>query len=278
MEINYIKELESISKKLRSVDGSLNSSERVALIGKIIKGYTTKPLSAIYLGVFRARKNENDKLFSKISELWYPPAEVTKIGRANCLNNPVFYCSENPNTAIVEMRPKDGDVITGIECKIKTSKIYPNVIPVGIYQLLKQRKDVPKFIFPKEISLRNSYIDSFLYNEFTSDLETNPEKLYINTSIISSRLLKEPFEGLAYPSVQFGTNFINFAFLPKAIDRYYKVNDIKLYYVHKGAFAVIGSAVILENDFLEWSVNEDAIDHIPGISMHNQNRLHDLHK
>ena len=50
-------------------------------------------------------------LFNNLSELIYPPAKHTKIGRANLEGEAVFYCSNDPGTSIFEVRPKLGDWI-----------------------------------------------------------------------------------------------------------------------------------------------------------------------
>ncbi len=52
------------------------------------------------------------KPFCHIKELWYPPAEeVKKLGRINRENTPVYYCSNIPAVAYVEMRPTNGKVL-----------------------------------------------------------------------------------------------------------------------------------------------------------------------
>ena len=54
------------------------------------------------LSIFRAREVSTFKNISLFTEHSYPPINLATFGRCNFPGNPVFYCSNNPMTALVE--------------------------------------------------------------------------------------------------------------------------------------------------------------------------------
>jgi hypothetical protein len=82
-------------------------------IHKIMDGYHTVIIKVATNGIYRARKNIDGQPFLFASDLWYPPASAVRLrGRFNEPGTPVFYASNRPNGAIIEVRPQVGDVIT----------------------------------------------------------------------------------------------------------------------------------------------------------------------
>ncbi len=67
---------------------------------------------------FRARRLSVPP--DSVSELWYPPASlITRIGRANGVNEPVLYTSSNGVTAVSELRPAPGETFCVMELGLR---------------------------------------------------------------------------------------------------------------------------------------------------------------
>jgi RES domain-containing protein len=69
------------------------------------------PSSKIPKYLFRARINENDKPI-EIENMGKPPSKISTAGRANPIGIPYLYTASNIKTAIAEIRPHKGDVVT----------------------------------------------------------------------------------------------------------------------------------------------------------------------
>lgn len=79
-------------------------------------GYVTRPMYLNKPTVYRVRANRDVECFNTVQELWYPKPEfVWRRGRCNEVNAPVFYCADSDRTAIIEIRPDVGELLTILE-------------------------------------------------------------------------------------------------------------------------------------------------------------------
>ncbi|MEI7979704.1 MAG: hypothetical protein WCI53_12725 [Bacteroidota bacterium] len=181
---------------------------------------------------YRLRKQSNTFNEKLISEYSYPPNHFVKtIQRANIPYHPVFYCSDNPSTAIMET--VKGEERLNSECVYYMSEwetksdqeiricpfIFDNVSEKNPYRHLSEINRTKLFDLLKEHSddEKNSMFEimKFLSNLFTFD----------NTYVVSSYLAyinlyaNHNFRPdiFIYPSIQNKRDTVNFAIHPNAV-------------------------------------------------------------
>lgn len=181
---------------------------------------------------YRLRKVSTSFNETLISEYSYPPNHVIKsVQRANLPYHPVFYCSDNPATAILETikdEYKPGESLTYFmsEWKFREKQqikycpfIFDNIADNNPY---KPMSDINKLKLAEKMKLHTEdevaamiEIFKFLSNLF----------LYENTYVVSSFLahsnLYAPHnyrpDVFIYPSVQTKHQTVNFAIHPNAV-------------------------------------------------------------
>lgn len=178
---------------------------------------------------YRARINidkEKEDL-GLIQTYSYPSSIIcNKNGRANVKGTSVFYCSDNPNAAILEVKPKIGDEIFLSVWKGVTTKN----IKVGIC--------LPKDL-PKENNWRDLALDSFnvtnrmlleksgdksrhllaVCNYFANKFSTEKEPYYISSMISWEMLHGQLWQDfIIYPTTQANNVFSNMAFHPNSVN------------------------------------------------------------
>lgn len=212
-------------------------------------GYVTSPLYLNKPTVYRVRANKDVQCFDTVQNLWYPKPEfVLRRGRCNEVNAPVFYCADSDMTAIIELRPNVGDLLTVLEIKLKDSKSQPMVMTVGIHEFTA--KTNPKYggvppdqdkehqLFLKEEGLleTNPLLNQYLTDVFMQVVDEDNEDGYKITAAIARIMFgqdeffnkdgtpapKQEVHGLAYPSIRADKFGANVAFTTNAADKLYR--------------------------------------------------------
>jgi hypothetical protein len=149
-----------------------------------IKRCELKPNTSL----FRVRKNISDKLFKEAKDLSYPPANMTPFGRVNLIGNPVYYCSDNSTTAILESKPEVGDFITLTESTLLKSIIVAVIGDNSRYDSLSTVGENLKLFY--EMTAR-----------FT-DSNVSDETEYLFSATLANVILSDKiYSGLLYPSI-----------------------------------------------------------------------------
>ncbi|MDB5226584.1 MAG: hypothetical protein JWN78_777 [Bacteroidota bacterium] len=222
--------------------------------------------------IFRVRELgtiSNKELFTEHS---YPPPYLTKFGRCNFPHHPVFYCSNNPITALVEVaretnwRDKqfcisvwkiidsDNDLIFE---SFLNSSLHPNNSFAIIPQALQGRIQEPfenKLSEDKRLALIEflKYVDSEFINDqnYTLSASIAHRRLYANHNLGTDILM--------YPSTQSQRQTINMAIKPNFVDncmqvlRFYIVT-LKDYDSNNGVFKIsISQYGYVENNTILW--------------------------
>lgn len=191
---------------------------------------------------YRVRKSEKKFNNSLISEYSHPPASVINyIQRANLPYHPVFYCSDNPGTAIAEaikntenVNPKDIYYLSEWEFLPDTKFIlspffFGNLNKNSFYSfwsdsnLIKLKKTLEK---QGEIKAYESFSEIF---RFLSNLF-----VYENSYVISSVLAHSHLYAnhnlradlFVYPSVQLDRTSVNYAIHPNTVSEKLKLNKV----------------------------------------------------
>ena len=128
-------------------------------------------------------------LFNNISELIYPPARNTKIGRANLDNETVFYCSNDPGTSIFEVRPKLGDWIATTTFRNDKKSMKSIVLGADTYKL-KEFNNLPPYL---------QGVHDFLNDIFVEEIKEGQEYNYYKTASICKSMIGNT-NSILYPS------------------------------------------------------------------------------
>lgn len=162
----------------------------------------------------RARKSENGKPFPSTADIYYPPPNITGVGRLNEKGKPSLYLSMTIDTALIEIGAKDGDIvqISGFIPKDKPITLgligehFKAIRGIGGFLDKEQSKCIADFSakierIDRKHALSYLFIDLF-FDEILRDPEAKKND-YIHSRILSRLLFeKYPFiDGLMYHSV-----------------------------------------------------------------------------
>lgn len=232
---------------IKKIDlGSTSCEQVVVALKELLEGYllVRMPLNSV---VFRGRRNKLEKGkvtdFLKIKELSYNPKrkEIIKIGRANFIEQSVFYCSAKRETLVKELHPKKGDTVTILKWKIQNPKKL-KVIGFGFFDndtfhvggekfkwgehkkeiLTKDCKSKKNQNIEQRLEI-NKIIDDFLNKEFRKKVcdGASDDEYKITATLANIYIFNPngtPLAGISYPSVAIGHEEHNYAFLPKFVD------------------------------------------------------------
>jgi hypothetical protein len=228
-DIGVDKFAETVSKMLTAEFG---------ILPNFLKPYMHKEFS---LKFFRTREIDTISNINLIREHSYPPINLVRMGRCNFPKFPVFYCSDNPMTALIEVI-KDNNGINKKFCVSKWELIESEEQLVFESFLQTNLPDENQYNFLKENLQRN--INTPFIKSFDKKLDKDKEEgileylKYLDTSFIldkdyslsaclayRSLYAEHNFRTdiLLYPSVQSGKKGINMALNPNFVE-----NSLKL--------------------------------------------------
>lgn len=185
---------------LSSVDLWRKDSETGSRVGQAVfnlvrDGYSRNRMliAGEKIQISRGRVGASGRPFAKVSQLWYPPAQSVRINRANLPGECVFYSGTSRATAIVELKPKLGDLITLFEARAAKETVWIKIVDYGDYfasaHLAERHRLFEQFtneIFRKTITSQRHYmisaaivslllryddaLDGVMYSSVASDL------------------------------------------------------------------------------------------------------------
>lgn len=174
-------------------------------------------------------------------KLKYPPAECVKnYGRANLKYQSVFYGTFNFMTAIKEMNPEIGDLITVSRWKLKNENDSLIVCPM----FLKQPNDGstnfrPKTLykwfikelqkFPPPVSKLIFELHQFYSDCFAREIESQNNQGYIYTAMLADKIFNHYENGIVdaivYPSTKDSLSTENIAIKKESFDAKYQLSE-----------------------------------------------------
>ena len=192
----------------------------------------------------------NKKLFGgknrridEISFLKYPPKKsVKRYGRANSPNESILYATFDPITALSEMRPDIGDLITISTWKLKSdysltvSPIFKNSTKDGIIHnevsLIAKRNYIQQLKqYDNEIQKQLEIIIQFVADCFSKEVEDTNHFDYFLSAYYANRILWELQNGevdaILYPSVRQSLEMTNIAMKPNIFDKNYELELVE---------------------------------------------------
>ncbi|MBK9583187.1 MAG: hypothetical protein IPO48_15205 [Saprospiraceae bacterium] len=163
----------------------------------------------------RVRKNcSSGTLFVNTENVWLPPEEVTRLGRANFPKAPVFYCSDWPATSIFEVKPNQGDWLTITNYKVNIPQ-FDCIVLGESPDSLTGFNDLPPFL---------QGIHDYFRKIFTERINEANINNYFKTAIVCKGFITES-TSIMYPSVASNLNGWNFVFSEKFANKNIKFSD-----------------------------------------------------
>jgi hypothetical protein len=176
---------------------------------------------------YRARFSK-DQDFERISDLWSPPSEITRTGRANLSGRPILYLASTPDTAIHEIGAENNTLVTMLEV---TAQEPLTVVDLGcadrcfydhdnLSNQLKLRAESLFYLHLNRNGWRNHHaVVEFLIEIFTRVSPNRAPREYILSAYLAAAILRRSsdstvspsdgevsIDGLLYPSVSFLRN------------------------------------------------------------------------
>ncbi len=225
-------------RRLKRLDLSRVSSEQTYdRFRRAFSGYITRSVIAGSNGVWRARVNETGQSFEDASDLWFPPADkVGRRGRFNEAGQSMFYCSDKIYSAIDEMRPSAGAVMTVLAAGAKSPGASLSFGHVGVHRAIAEPEIVGNMggglraleewiEHLDRLGIRRRWLalDDYL-TEIAASVYAPSEQddRYKMTNALARMLLQPPdIEGIIYPSVAAEMTAFNICLPPKNADKYF---------------------------------------------------------
>lgn len=193
---------------------------------------------------FRVRPLSSIKNIDLFREHSYPPIECIKMGRCNFPMYPVFYCSNNPGTALLEVARNNKnqnekycvsnwELIPSDQRVIFESFLQVPLPSTNYFNLLKQNlinrvnepflKSYNKKLSEEQEKGLLEYL-SYLDKSFLNDADYSLSASLAHRTMFADHDFKT--DVLMYPSVQSLNNGINLAIRPNFVDNHLRLNHL----------------------------------------------------
>lgn len=231
----------------------LSIGELKLLIGDILKKVNYGSIfckNQIFEGLYRARQhnefygNSNGYLFTNEKEYWNPHKKYIKeLGRCNEVGQSLFYCSNNFETSILEVRPEKDKFITvarfipiKIDNKLPSFRIKPNCI-----QHLNKIEGINSCFKNFDLLKREESfieVDNLLDNLFTEVVNDNEKFKYKITNAITQCMLTNivnenhdefSMNGMIYPSIINNKKSVNILLKPIYAINYFRIEGLQTF-------------------------------------------------
>ena len=206
----------------------------------------------------------DNKRIDETKFLKYPPADkVSKHGRANLIGQSVFYSTSNPITAMKEMKPNVGDLISTSIWRQKEDDYFLKISPIFKITSLNgvvHNELSLKFKLAYENSLQHheketaEQIDEllqFVADCFAKDVDYGNNYEYTLSAFYADKILNKFQDGtidaLVYPSVADQLDYSNVAIKPDILEKHFELyqvdegNVVGLPNAPGGGFTIEGS-------------------------------------
>jgi len=171
-----------------------------------------------------------------------PANKVNKYGRMNLIGQSILYGTFSVPTAINELEPKCGDLVTLSEWTLKEPNTKMTVFPifwnmrndVGYFQILSQYRSLISQFDQDVQSLFDTQM-KFLADIMSKRIDSKNNNLYVFTSSVANRIFYEEMNGeteaIIYPSVKDTAKMDNIAIKPNVFETNYRLMSVKEYII-----------------------------------------------
>jgi hypothetical protein len=230
-----ISDLRRRIQSLRKADLNSLSAEAMSLRMEVVVDQYMFQIRPLQLNAtYRARRNKPGEVFTSAGQLWYPPAPVvTRASRLNEAGQVRFYAANMPNTAVLELHPKPGDIFTILLARTKSWEIETlNVAFVGLERALAPEVQhlAGRDMFRHASHFRSRLgpanykkwllIDDYLSEIFGTPVSEGEDYKYKPTIALAKLLFTAPgLDAVNYPSVATEDHGINICMIPEKADQ-----------------------------------------------------------
>jgi hypothetical protein len=218
-------------RKLECIDlESVSEIEIEEILSHLFRGFTMQvPEFEPGMDIIRGRIVEKKPTYFK--EITYPEKKfVKKYGRANLIDQSMFYGSTAKTAPFAEIGANVGDlvVISHWRTMSKMAVMHIGFTDYNAKRLESSRKLEDLYDFVKETqnrSILNNQVYEFLGKLFSEEVNKDKEHLYRLTSAIANKFLTSPVHGILYPTIAMYGNVDNLVLKPDYVD-----GNLKLLY------------------------------------------------
>ncbi|MCT4135548.1 RES domain-containing protein [Elizabethkingia anophelis] len=186
-----------------------------------------------------------EKRITEINHLENPPElYVKRFGRANMIGQSVLYATDNPLTALAEMRPEAGQLITISKWKLITDydltvysifKNSPLTTDVSNLMTIKAQIEYSKLIskinYPKELLDQIDLLIQFICDCFSKEVnDLNHFDYFLSAHYanqIFTTLQNGEIDAILYPSVRQSLELTNIAMKPAVFKANYVLESVE---------------------------------------------------
>jgi hypothetical protein len=162
---------------------------------------------------------------SLVSDLSYPPLNLSRINRANLEGEQMFYCSNHVNAPFYELHLEKGDraVISNWTNTIPMTTNNIGYTDKNFQALGSEKADADSFSQPQPLGTpENKAIAIFLAELFCGQVNEAEEEYYkLTTAIAHWAFNYEVFAALMYPTIKMHANADNYAIKKVFVDSGY---------------------------------------------------------
>jgi hypothetical protein len=208
----------SVSRSRPAPGEDVGSRVAAAILGVFQQGWNGNHsrYPTADLKLHRGRISPDGRPFEKVKDLWYPPAAFVKSGRAQLSGESLFYCGAGSATALLELRPRLGDVVCVMECTVaKDPLITKMIMGEDLYDQLDIAPEAKRF-------------ERFIATEFRRVPE-GPRDYLVSGGIGSLFFNFTQLDAILFGSMGSALKGANFAIRPGIADQYVKPVSFRAY-------------------------------------------------
>jgi len=249
-----IKHLQNLNTEIRSI-GELK--EEISTRGLRNEGVILDEGTTIY----RARTLEEQP--AQVSDLSYPPEDITGLNRANRKHDPMFYASSGAGATVFELDPDIEEKVAILKWRT-TEEITLNTIgynPEVLRQLDSSREEneIPGDKLADDESRGNFMMRKYFSKLFTKRVPENEKHRHKLTAAIAENWRSgPPIDGIMYPTVRMWGNQDNLAIETEVVDK--AIEPISAEFIEMQGKEdkeiekeTLDTCTTIENDELQWN-------------------------
>jgi hypothetical protein len=259
------RDIQKAIREIEEADLQLCSTGHLEeMLTPIFRGYSVEaPRFEPPLYLYRGRRCSTKP--TNLSDLTYPPKEISDFGRANQIGEAVFYSATARSVPFFELQTRPNDYIALSHWKTTKPALLNHIgfssEPQCFLGSGREIDDIYSFVkTTRSISDINALVHDYLAAKFSAFVPTNQLDYYKLTIAISKKLFRdEIFDGLLYPTIQMKGNADNVVLKSSYVDSCLKFVGVEYIFVKsveemKYEVDIIDSATKAdENGELMWS-------------------------
>ena len=240
MNIPYsLTEIRSEIERIGAWDTTQEPIEEIELaMSKLLEGVWTPCFDTVGESGFELWRARNGQ-WNNVKELWYPPSKfITKLGRMNQRNEPVFYSCFGHNAglgSLEEIRANKGDIVTQLCCSLPQQSPKLRFVSLGHADTWMEKRVQEPYkeqfglnrahryscVETKEEFDKNEIIKDWVNSLFVKRVSEGLEHQYSHTIAISHSYFKGfGCDGILFPSVASDEKAVNLVLSADTADRY----------------------------------------------------------